>query len=88
MHEAVRRWPGFLYRWIRGEAQVPQLASVVADLLRASQNRDVGVMVGGPILLLRPELLATVGADFTAADARIAVETAESFVAARAPRHG
>jgi len=65
---------------IGGEAQVPQLAAVVADLRRASQNRCVGVMVGGPILLLRPELLATVGADFTAADARIAVEAAESFV--------
>jgi methanogenic corrinoid protein MtbC1 len=71
---------------IGGEAQVPQLAAVVADLRRVSQNRAVGVMVGGPILLLRPELLATIGADFTAADARIAVETAESFVAAR-PRH-
>jgi methanogenic corrinoid protein MtbC1 len=67
---------------IGAEAQVPQLAAVVADLRRASQNQSVGVMVGGPILVLRPELLATIGADFTAADARIAVESAESYVTA------
>ena len=67
---------------IGGETQVPQLTAVVADLRRASQNRAVGLMVGGPILVLRPELLETIGADFTAADARIAVEAAESFVSA------
>jgi methanogenic corrinoid protein MtbC1 len=67
---------------IGGAAQVDSLASTVKSLRRASQNPSVGVMVGGPILLLQPELLVTVGADFTAPDARVAVEAAESFVAA------
>jgi methanogenic corrinoid protein MtbC1 len=38
------------------------------------------------VLLLRPELVSAVGADFTALDARHAVEQAESFVSVRSLR--
>ena len=65
-----------------GHADV--LGSVILGLRRASRNPQVGVMVGGPILIVRPELAPEVGADFTATDARQAVERAEAYVAARA----
>lgn len=66
------------------DGHVQPLRSVILALRRASRNPQLGVMVGGPIVLDRPQLIAQVGADFTASDARQAVERAESFVATHA----
>lgn len=65
------------------DAHVPPMRSVILALRRASRNPGIGVMVGGPIVIGRPHLVAEVGADFTAVDARQAVERAMSFVAMR-----
>jgi methanogenic corrinoid protein MtbC1 len=65
------------------DAHVRTLGSVILGLRRASRNPEIGVMVGGPIVSGTPGMVAQVGADFTAADARQAVEYAESFVSAR-----
>lgn len=62
------------------------LASDIHAVRRASRNRAVGVMVGGPVFLERPELAALVGADATAMDARQAREQAESLLAMLAHR--
>lgn len=62
------------------ETQIDTLASVITRLRDASRNKAVGLMVGGPIFLLRPDLVAQVGADFTARDAPEAVETAQAHV--------
>ncbi|MCZ8096655.1 MAG: cobalamin B12-binding domain-containing protein [Burkholderiaceae bacterium] len=66
------------------DGHVEPLRSVILGLRRASRNPDVGIMVGGPILANRPQLVSEVAADFTAADARQAVERADAFVAQRA----
>jgi methanogenic corrinoid protein MtbC1 len=66
------------------DGHVEPLRSVVLRLRRASRNPDVGIMVGGPILVNRPQLVSEVAADFTATDARQAVERADAFVAQRA----
>lgn len=63
------------------DGHVEPLRSVILGLRRASRNPAVGVMVGGPILANRPLLVTEVAADFTAADAREAVERADAFVA-------
>lgn len=65
------------------DTHVQPVRSVVLALRRASRNPQVGVMVGGPILIERPQMVSEVGADFTAADARQAVERADAFVAMR-----
>ncbi|MFM1987382.1 MAG: hypothetical protein RJA99_339 [Pseudomonadota bacterium] len=65
------------------DGHVQALGSVILALRRASRNPQVGVMVGGPILANRPQVVAEVGADFTATDARQAVERADAFVASR-----
>lgn len=48
------------------------LAATIRRLRRASRNRAIGVMVGGPAFIDHPEYVALVGADATAADARAA----------------
>jgi methanogenic corrinoid protein MtbC1 len=62
--------------------QVEPLETFINDLRAASRNRSVGVMVGGPLFLNNASLVGAVGADFTACDARQAVEMAESFASA------
>ena len=68
---------------IGADLHLQPVRSVIFALRRASRNPHVGVMVGGPLLLDRPQLVSEVGADFTAADARQAVERADAFVAMR-----
>jgi methanogenic corrinoid protein MtbC1 len=62
--------------------QVEPLETFISDLRTASRNRSVGMMVGGPLFLNNASLVGAVGADFTACDARQAVEMAESFASA------
>lgn len=68
---------------VGSDGHVHPLGSVILALRRASRNPAIGVMVGGPILEGRPQLVAEVGADFTASDARQAVERADAYVAMR-----
>lgn len=68
---------------IGAERHVEALASAVHTLRRHSRNPGVRVLVGGPLLLLRPDIAAQVGADATALDARQAILEAERQVAGR-----
>lgn len=65
------------------DAHVQPVGSVILALRRASRNPAIGVMVGGPVLAERPNLVDEVGADFSAADARQAVERADGYLAVR-----
>ncbi len=65
---------------------VQGLASDIHNLRRASRHRGIGVMVGGPVFIDHPELVALVGADATALDGRRAVVQAESLLAVTAGR--
>jgi len=65
------------------ERQIESLANCVQAVRRASRNRDIGVMVGGPLFLERPDLPARVGADAAAPDAASAVLTANGLLALR-----
>jgi methanogenic corrinoid protein MtbC1 len=62
--------------------QLEPLETFISELRSASRNPSVGVMVGGPAFLNNASLVGAVGADFTASDARQAVELAESFASA------
>lgn len=63
------------------EVQVEALASTIRLIRRASRNPAVGIMVGGPIFVMNPGLVALVGADATATDAREAPLQAENLLA-------
>ncbi len=57
------------------------IAGVIHRARRASQNRRLRVMVGGPAFCADPELAIRVGADATATDARHAVTQADCLFA-------
>jgi len=52
---------------------------MISAIRGASMNRSVGVLVGGPMLLAKPEIVQFVGADGTAPDGPQAVLCAEHF---------
>lgn len=57
-----------------------QIAPMIMSVRRGSRNRDISVLVGGRLFLEHPELVAMVGADAMAVDARDAVSKAETSV--------
>lgn len=56
------------------------LASVIRAIRRASRNPAIGIMVGGQPFIERPERVALVGADATAADGRQAMLQAQNLL--------
>lgn len=81
VHEVRTTWFDVVGFSIGAEYQLPDLASTIAAVRRASCNPSLGIMVGGPLLVTHPELFPGVGADITASDAASAVALAEGFVA-------
>lgn len=66
------------------ECRLDVLAGSIREIRRASRNRMIRVMVGGPLFVIHPEYMMTVGADATAADAQQAVIQAENLIPDRA----
>ena len=66
---------------IGSTARLEGLAHCIRAVRRASNNRDLFVMVGGPLFLTHPDLVARVGADSSAADAETAVRQARGSLA-------
>jgi methanogenic corrinoid protein MtbC1 len=63
--------------------QAKAVSSAILRLRKASRNRAIVVMVGGPAVVLSPDFVNLVGADGTAPDAASAVTEAERLVARR-----
>jgi methanogenic corrinoid protein MtbC1 len=61
--------------------RLDSVARQIRAVRRASCNRSIGVMVGGPLLVAHPEIVAMVGADATASDGAQAVAQAEGLLA-------
>lgn len=59
------------------------LNNCIRTLRRVSRNRDLSIMVGGPLLLRQPDVLVRLGADVCAADALSAVRQASGLIALR-----
>jgi MerR family transcriptional regulator, light-induced transcriptional regulator len=68
------------------DERLDQIAPMIMSVRKASRNRDITVMVGGRLFVERPELVAKVGADAMATDARQAVLGAEGAVRQLASR--
>lgn len=66
---------------VGSECHVDAVASAILTLRKASLNPAVVVMVGGPVVALRPDFVERVGADATAPDAAAAVALADRLVA-------
>ncbi len=72
-----RHWFAVVGLSVGSETRLDQLTITIARIRRESRNPAIGVMVGGPVLLERPEVAQQVGADATAADGPQAVLRAE-----------
>ncbi len=64
-------------------SQLSNLKAAITAIRRASLNPGIVVMVGGPVFIDTPALVAEVGADGTAPDAARAVEAATALVPQR-----
>jgi MerR family transcriptional regulator, light-induced transcriptional regulator len=64
---------------IGSETRLDDVSLAIKSIRQASRNRQVGIMVGGPVLVARPELTSVMGADATALDGRQAVRQAEQI---------
>ena len=64
------------------ESHLDQLSLCIAAIRRASCNRAIKIMVGGPAIAANPDLAGLVGADSTAVDAAQAVTLAERLIRA------
>jgi methanogenic corrinoid protein MtbC1 len=69
---------------VASEARLEALKGTIRAIRQASRNRAVGILVGGPILVMKPELAASLGADAMALDGPQAVVKAEQISSALA----
>lgn len=81
LEAAQRVWFGVAGFSLACEDHLGALAVLIRDVRRASRNAGIGVLVGGPLFVDRPDLVALVGADATAADGRQATLQAETMLA-------
>lgn len=63
-----------------GADRLELIAPLIKTIRQTSRNRDIVVLVGGRLFLEQPELVAEVGADGMALDARDALLRAEGAV--------
>jgi methanogenic corrinoid protein MtbC1 len=68
---------------IASTVRIDALANCIRDVRKASVNTDIKVMVGGPLLLTRPNLVQELGADASASDAPGAVRAARGLLSMR-----
>lgn len=73
---------------VGSETRLEWLHERVVQLRRRSRNRQILVMVGGPLFTLHPEWLARTGADVVGRDGAKAPQQAEAMLAALAGRGG
>lgn len=66
---------------VSSERKLDEVATAIRAIRRASRNRSIGVMVGGPMFLEHPDWVARVGADATAVDGRQAIRQAHDLLA-------
>lgn len=60
-------------------SQTSQLGNAIRELRKISANETIGVIVGGPVFVMQPDLASLIGADLTAHDAEQAVFRAEGL---------
>ncbi len=79
-HLVDRQWFAIAGFSLSSERFIDRLASLIRVIRRHSCNREIGVLVGGPLFLEQPELAERVGADAFAADGRAAVVSARTLL--------
>ena len=87
--EAVRRdWFAVIGLTAGSDGQLEALKSVIVEIRKESRNPVIGVLVGGPMFIEKPELATIMGADATARNAPAAVLAAQKLFDLAAPSWG
>lgn len=84
--QVAREWFDAVGFSIGSESRIDWLKTRIATVRAASRNRDVVVMVGGPLFTLDPTLARVVGADVSGHDGGSAPEQAEHLLVERVTR--
>lgn len=71
---------------LAAEVHVDALRECIAEVRAASINRDLGIMVGGPLFDGQPDLASRLDADLVARDGRQAPDVADRWLACRGGR--
>ena len=69
---------------ISGESYLMGLEKLISTIRRTSKNPNIGILVGGQLLIERPELALLIGADATAQNGQDAVKQAERIALSKA----
>jgi MerR family transcriptional regulator, light-induced transcriptional regulator len=69
------------------EGQLELVQEMISNVRNSSRNRDIKIMVGGNLIIQKPELAAVLGADLSAIDAREAVTIAQNIIYDQNMRH-
>jgi MerR family transcriptional regulator, light-induced transcriptional regulator len=67
--------------------QLELVEEMIANVRQCSRNHDIKIMVGGNLIVEQSELAASLGADFSAIDAREAVTIAQNIIYGQKMRH-
>jgi methanogenic corrinoid protein MtbC1 len=73
-------WFGVVGFSVTGEDRLEAIRAGIDIVRRASRNRRIGIMVGGPAFIEHPEYAANLGADCLALDGEAAVKQAENLL--------
>lgn len=79
-----RNWFAVIGLTAGSDGLLPALKSIVPLIRKKSQNKDIGIMVGGPMFTQDPQLAVAMGADATAPNAPAAVLAAQKLFDAAA----
>ncbi|MFC0241679.1 cobalamin B12-binding domain-containing protein [Rhodopseudomonas telluris] len=76
----AERWFDLVGFSVTSDRRLDELKRLIQDIRRESRNRRIGIIVGGPILVDRPELANTLGADMSATDGAHAPQLARALL--------
>jgi methanogenic corrinoid protein MtbC1 len=65
---------------VSSDRRLDELRKDIHDIRRGSRNRDVGIVLGGPLVIAQPDLVASMGADMISADATTAPQQAHGLI--------
>jgi methanogenic corrinoid protein MtbC1 len=65
---------------VSSDRRLEELRQDIHDIRRDSRNKNVGIMLGGPMMARNPGLVASMGADMMSLDATTAPQQARNLI--------
>eukprot|EP01035_Chromulina_nebulosa_P065999 gene65999-90315_t len=65
---------------LSSDRRLDELKKDIRDIRAGSRNKNVGIIIGGPMVLAQPELIAAMGADMMCSDATTAPQQAHRLI--------